>query len=224
MVKINSTNLLLLLAFVFFMLFVFFTYFVKLDLLKSLDFNLIVRIQDKVPTGLYPLLITASNSASFYLVTPVLLIGLIALYRLRGVVVFGIYGASHVLEYFLKTVLHQPGPPFLFHKAYETLSFIIDYVVPGSSYPSGHSFRAVFLSIIIAYIILTSKKGSVAVRYGALILLPIYSILVILSKVTFGEHWPSDVMGGAMLGASFGLVVVYFFLSNLSKRRIFTPL
>lgn len=74
------------------------------------------------------------------------------------------------------------------------------------SFPSGHTMHAVGFSII-------------AIAWFPQLALPLvaFSLLVALSRVVLGLHYPSDVLAGAMLGAGLGagsLFVASALLSN----------
>ncbi|MBK7542989.1 MAG: phosphatase PAP2 family protein [Candidatus Competibacteraceae bacterium] len=59
------------------------------------------------------------------------------------------------------------------------------------SFPSGHTLHAVSFTLVAAY------------HYPSLLwpLLP-FAVLVALSRIVLGLHYPSDVMAGALLGAA----------------------
>lgn len=77
-------------------------------------------------------------------------------------------------------------------------------VVPGDcfSFPSGHTSASFMFTVISA------------AAYPALLplLLPL-SLLVGASRVVLGVHYPSDILAGAVLGASVGSVVSSLFLA-----------
>lgn len=66
------------------------------------------------------------------------------------------------------------------------------------SFPSGHALHAVSFSILILY------------YFPALgwIVLP-FSILVVLSRVILGLHYPSDVLAGAAIGATLASASIF---------------
>jgi undecaprenyl-diphosphatase len=66
------------------------------------------------------------------------------------------------------------------------------------SFPSGHTFHAVGFSLCLVYYF----------PIGAALLVPIV-ILIALSRVVLGLHYPSDVLAGACFGAVVGLLSVW---------------
>lgn len=83
---------------------------------------------------------------------------------------------------------------------------IPDVSVPGNnSFPSGHCFRAVFLAGILMSLFWPAHARA---RKALLIAAAAYVLAAGWSRVYLGAHWPSDVLGGFMLGA-IGLMVFY---------------
>jgi len=77
----------------------------------------------------------------------------------------------------------------------------------GFSFPSGHSQSSFFLGIMIAYVIFRS----VEYRRRFLTLIPLlWALLVCLSRVIIGVHYPEDVAAGAAIG-----IVLAFSLISL---------
>jgi undecaprenyl-diphosphatase len=109
-------------------------------------------------------------------------------------------------------VLVHIGKKWIFHGMPRPVEFFKDvpfYEVPGiqlhhwGSFPSGHTLHAVVFSLV-------------ALNYYpqlSLILLP-FTLMVALSRVVLGLHYPSDVVAGALIGAavaslSFSLVALF---------------
>ncbi len=81
-----------------------------------------------------------------------------------------------------------------------------------ASFPSGHTIF--FFSLGTALIFFSYRLGGLILLGGA---------LIGLSRVIAGIHWPSDILGGAVLGFWVGLVVIFIWLrffdrSELSKQ------
>jgi len=73
---------------------------------------------------------------------------------------------------------------------------------PGNSFPSGHAFFAIVFWGLLAYLAYTRMQ-----RRGLRMLMLSGSLAIILligvSRVYLGAHWPSDVLGGYIFGALF---------------------
>jgi undecaprenyl-diphosphatase len=70
-----------------------------------------------------------------------------------------------------------------------------------SSFPSGHTTTA-FAAATMVFLI-GAKRG----RFEPGLVLFVLAILVGLSRIYRGVHWPSDVLGGALLGIGGSLVI-----------------
>lgn len=92
-------------------------------------------------------------------------------------------GLVVIVELALKLSVPQPPPP-------EELSRSV-VLLPGAhaalpgAFPSGHMARAAFLAAIVH----VPRSAAVAAL-----------VLLTLSRVHLAEHWPSDVLGGLLLG------------------------
>ncbi|MDO8497052.1 MAG: phosphatase PAP2 family protein [bacterium] len=206
----------LILSGVFFGLFVIFSFIVKKDTLTQFDFNTTVSIQNNIPKDLDTLLSYLSLIGSFEVTMIVLVLLLMIRRKLVGFLTIGIFALIHVVEIIGKGFLTHPGPPYFFFRYDLGFLFPSTYIQPGYSYPSGHAMRSVFIMVIAAYLIATSRRLPQISRYFLLITMGMFMGVMLVSRVSLGEHWSTDVIGGALLGISGGILSLLF----LSKSKV----
>ncbi len=104
-------------------------------------------------------------------------------------------------------VVHRPRPNVV----------RLDHAPPTSSFPSGHTAAAVALCGSIAALVVWHGARAVWrwLAMTAAILLP---IMVAASRLYRGMHYPTDVIGGALLGFTWLRVALYAVLGTTSKE------
>lgn len=85
----------------------------------------------------------------------------------------------------LKAVVDRPRPP----------GVALADLVPTASFPSGHIVRTMVALGVAAALVLPSRLRRWVVGATAL-----FVLVLGLARVASGEHWPSDVIGGYLLG------------------------
>jgi len=186
---------------------------VRADMLRSLDFDLTVRIQNAVPHKLDEYFIALGTFAKFQVIVPAMVLFLLVMRRwVLAVTSLGLLFLGHVLEIVGKEILFQPPPPFMFYRHPTDFVFPDLHVFDVSSYPSGHSLRAVFVTITLFAVIWTSPRIPMLVKLGLGAVLAGFAILTMFSRVSLGEHWSTDVAGGFFLGLMIAAVNVMFVL------------
>ncbi len=196
----------LIIGILFLCAFIVFTSIAKLDLLFQSDYDLTVKIQNHISPHFDRMFSFLSFFGRFDTVSIILLAVTVRMKKkLAGIIMLAFFAAAHFVELVGKLYLDHPGPPFMFYRFKEQLLFPELYVV-GSSYPSGHSLRAMFLAVLFSYFLLKIFKKKPLIKFISLSVLWVTALCLMLGKVVLGQHWASDVVGGMLLGLSFGFL------------------
>jgi undecaprenyl-diphosphatase len=111
----------------------------------------------------------------------------------------------------LKDVFQRPRPEIVPHIVY----------VSNTSFPSGHSMLSAVTYLTIGALLARSHKRR-ALKAYFLVLAALLSIMVGVTRVYLGVHWPTDVLAGWTAGAVWALLC-WLLAGWLQSRRALEP-
>jgi membrane-associated phospholipid phosphatase len=187
-------------ALVVFVLFAIDTYLVIANDVLPFDVPIATFIQNlNWGPVVYPMqLINASAGIWQVLLGAVAVVGLFFLERRAGWLML-IGSISSLFDNVIKLVISRQRPPAdLVHVLSPTTGF---------SYPSGHAVFFTWMSFMIA-VSLAPKIGPL-LRPALWIIAIVVVVLTCIARVWAGAHWPSDVIGGVLLGLAWSAFVLW---------------
>lgn len=195
-----------LLGSLFLFVFVLFSYIVHKDFFTQFDFDATVKLQDNIGRNFDSTFSFLSDIGAFEVSLGLLLIILVFLRKIRGIFALGFFGLFHLIELYGKFFVDHLPPPEFMIRTQKIIDFPQFHIRAENSYPSGHAGRTAFISILLGLIVWRSKKLSMAQKYLILGFLISYDLVMFVSRIYLGEHWASDVLGGAILGAALSFI------------------
>ncbi|MGG1554545.1 phosphatase PAP2 family protein [Paenibacillus ferrarius] len=127
-------------------------------------------------------------------------------HRMELVLLIGVTIGSAMINTVLKEIYHRSRP--VIHRIIEETGF---------SYPSGHSMAAFSLYGVLAFLLWRHIKTSL----GRTLLIIISSLMILLigvSRIYLGVHYPTDVLGGFLASGSWLTIAIWFYQWFQEKR------
>ena len=147
----------------------------------------------------YPMqLINASAGIWQVLLGAVAVVALFIFERRAGWLML-IGSISSLLDNVIKLIISRQRPP----------ADLVHILVPatGYSYPSGHAVFFTWISFMLA--VSLAPRVNPSFRPILWIVAAVVIILTCLARVWAGDHWPSDVIGGVLLGIGWSAFVLW---------------
>lgn len=117
-------------------------------------------------------------------------------------------GGAAILFQVIKLLVQRPRPHLFAHAVH----------ADGFSFPSGHAtdtFAFALVTVVLAWYLSQRRALTVLVA----LLFVIYVLLVGLSRVVLGVHYPTDVIGGYCLGTAWVAATVAILARGLDAER-----
>jgi undecaprenyl-diphosphatase len=140
--------------------------------------------------------LTSLGSPSVLTLVTVVAVGYLWLEHKRGTALFVIIAVAGgaALETLLKLDFARPRP--------ELVSQLVD--VHSFSFPSGHATMATITYLTLG-VLLAGVQERRRIKFYLLAVSIVLAIIVGISRVYLGVHWPTDVLAGWCLGAAWAL-------------------
>lgn len=184
-----------------------------IDLQTTIFLQSVLSRQIDLPFSLFSLL------GSFEVTVVVLGLILLAIFKLRKQIwwpAITSFVALLGIEVLGKKIIFQPPPPIEFFRYTLPWFFPTAHVKTSYAFPSGHTARTVFLTILILGILFQknlSRNQKLTILAAAIV----FDLLMFVSRVYLGEHWVADILGGILLAG--GLATFTLGTSPIEEKK-----
>ena len=114
-------------------------------------------------------------------------------------------GCTLPIEVVSKFVVFQP--PVGGELVRSLYDFPLLWVKTTYTFPSGHAARTTFFCLLLSWAIWHFGRGNPRLIVVQLLVVSL-AVLMWFSRFYFGHHWPTDVLGGVLLGAAFAVPAI----------------
>jgi undecaprenyl-diphosphatase len=198
------------LIFLSFIGFMLLSYTIDREALLSWDVELTKSLQNLPALTSFMLFVSGFYSISLGILVFVIALGFVYLKGYpREAAFIPLVLFTPVLNSILKELVSRPRPTSALIEVFEPL--------PSYSYPSGHVMYYVVFFGFLAFLAISLPK--LAPRWRAFILvicLPLI-LLVGISRIYLGAHWPSDVLGAYLIGGLYLFILILVYLKYVYR-------
>ena len=141
--------------------------------------------------------ITAVGGTAFISFIAAVVAGYLVVTRKPALALFvvGAVSGGAIFSTLLKSLFHRPRP--------DLVAKLVD--VNSASFPSGHAMNSAVIYLTLG-VLLAYTHAESAVRIYILSVAIFLTLAIGFSRVYLGVHWPSDVLAGWAIGASWALI------------------
>ncbi|MBS4214402.1 MULTISPECIES: phosphatase PAP2 family protein [Neobacillus] len=127
-------------------------------------------------------------------------------HRLELILFIAVIAGTPIINSILKSIFHRARPEF--HRLIE---------IGGYSFPSGHAMNAFSVYGILAFLL----WRHIATRTGRILLIIFSTIMILMigiSRIYLGVHYPSDIIGGYFASGFWMATAIWFFQWYVERR------
>ncbi len=157
--------------------------------------------------------VTALGSSTVLTLIMVAAVGFLMLERKPrtiGFLLLAVVGGV-LLSLVLKAGFDRPRPDFLAH----------GQTVFTASFPSGHSMNSAIVYLTLGTILAQAHRRR-AVKVYLISFAVVLTVLVGLSRIYLGVHWPTDVLAGWSVGAAWSMLC-WLLIQRMQRRKVIEP-
>ena len=147
----------------------------------------------------------------WFAVVVVIVIGILVWWRIGRLeaILITVAGMLSLVNTIFKLIIGRQRPPANLVQVF--------YPMQTNGFPSGHAMFAIMVLGLLAYFIYINMKNLI-LRTVVLLGLIALILLIGTSRVYLGVHWPSDVIGGYLIGGALLTALIWFYQTRKASH------